>query len=42
MKIEEGSLIDKKITNFPARYIFYILFLWIGTIIALIYWIVKV
>lgn len=42
MKIEQGSIIDEKVTHFPARYIFYTLFLWVCIIIALIYWMVKV
>lgn len=42
MKVEKDSLIDEKVTNFPVCYVFYILFLWVCIIVALVYWMVKV
>ena len=37
MKIEKGSLADKMLSEFPVRYIFYIIFLWICMVAGLIY-----
>lgn len=37
MKIEKGSLADKMLSEFPVRYVFYIIFLWICIIAGLIY-----
>jgi hypothetical protein len=41
MKYEEGSLIDKKMHNFPVRYIFYMFIIWFAIIGGLIYLGVK-
>ena len=38
MKIEKGSLADKMLSEFPVRYVFYILFLDFCVIVGLIYW----
>ena len=38
MKYEKGSVADKIISNFPVRYIFYMLIIWLGIIAGLIYW----
>jgi len=40
MKIEQGSIIDEKVTNFPVRYVFYILCLWLCIVAGLIYWMI--
>ena len=37
MKYDKGSPLDKILTNFPARYIFYLFCLWLLVIIGLIY-----
>jgi hypothetical protein len=42
MKIEKGSLIDKRVHNLPMHYISYIILFWICIIIALVYWMVKI
>lgn len=37
MKIEKGSLADKMLSEFPVRYVFYIIFLWICMVAGLTY-----
>ena len=37
MKYDKGSIIDKKVTHFPVRYVFYFFIIWIIAVAALIY-----
>lgn len=41
MKYEKGSVLDKMISKFPVRYIFYLFILWIAILAGLIWWAVK-
>jgi len=38
MKIEKGSLADKMLSEFPVRYVFYMIFLGLCAAAGLIYW----
>jgi hypothetical protein len=41
MKYEKGSLMDKILSQFPVRYLFYLGILWVLIIIGLIYLWIK-